>query len=162
MSIIALFAVVLVSLSAHTERAFEAAEGFHAPDFTVTHTFADSSAVALADMKGTYTLVNFWSSEQPQSRIAANEYNRVTLSLPAGSLSLLSVNLDSSAALHREVVSRDRLTPEMQFHVEASKAERLVDAYNMRHGLRSFLIDPQGTVIAVNPTKEAIISALNR
>ncbi len=158
---IALFAVVVINLSAHTDRAFEAAEGFSAPQFQLTH-YGDSTAISLADMKGRFTLVNFWSSEEPQSRIAANEYNSFAKTANPQQFSLIGVNLDATAALFRETVKRDRLNEATQYRVAGPEAGRLADAYNLRHGLRSFLVDPAGKIIAVNPSRATLHAILNR
>lgn len=160
MSIIALFAVVAISLSAHTERIFEAAEGYYAPDFSLTR--GDSVAISLADMHGRYTLVCFWSSEEPQTRIAANEYAAFARNADATRFSLVSVNLDTSGSLFREIVRRDRLDEATQCHVDGPEARRLVDAYNMRHGLSSFLLDTDGRVVAVNPTRATLAAKIKR
>ena len=59
MFVVALFAVLLVSMSAHTERVYEAADGFKAPDITIENSH---SSVSLSDLKGKYVLVSFWAS----------------------------------------------------------------------------------------------------
>ena len=166
MKFIAFFAVVALTMSARSERFFEAGEGYSAPQISVKASKAgsDSCTVSLlpSDTKGKLTLVNFWSSEHPESRIAANEYAAIARGTGSQQLSLLSVNLDRSAALFREIVRRDRLDAETQYHVDATEAKRLVDAYNMRHGLCSFLIDEAGKIVAVNPARATIEAHLVR
>lgn len=154
MSIIALFTVVLLSLSAHNQRVFEAAEGYNAPLFTLTK--GDTVSVSLADMKGRYVLINFWSSLEPSTRLAARMYDRLARSGAEQQLSLISVNLDRSQGLFREIVGRDNLSEDKQWHVAGKEAESLVEDYNLQHGLNSFLVDPQGRVVAINPSKEQL------
>lgn len=72
MSIIAIFAVFLLSVSARTERVVQAAEGFTAPQFEIN---SDSSSISLADLKGRYVLLNFWDSTDAVSRIATADYD---------------------------------------------------------------------------------------
>lgn len=153
MMFIAIFTVVLISLSAHTGREFEAAKGYNAPLFSLTEKTGDSiRAVSLADMKGRYVLVNFWDSCNPESRISAIRYDRFAAKCRTEQqFVLLSVNLDSSERLYREIVRRDRLSEESQCHVAGDDAERITAAYNLQQGLSSFLIDPEGRVIAINP-----------
>ena len=55
MSIIALFAVVLVSLSAHSGRVFEAAEGYKAPGLELEY---HGKSLNLDDKKGRFVLFN--------------------------------------------------------------------------------------------------------
>ena len=137
MSIIALFAVVLVSLSAHSGRVFEAAEGYKAPGLELEY---HGKSLNLDDMKGRFVLVNFWSSLDAMSRISASDYDSfVGKADKEQQLSLISVNLDPSEALFREIIRRDGLSESSQWHVEGPQAGRISDAYNLRHGLSSFL-----------------------
>lgn len=159
MSIIALFTVVLVSLSAHTERVFEAAEGYNAPLFTLTKG-DNQPKVSLADMKGQYVIVNFWSSLDPESRMNAGMYDRLAREQR---LSLISVNFDRNEGLFREIAGRDGLNEDSQWHVEGDVARQLVNDYDLVDGnMRSFLIDPQGRVVAVNPDGTAVASIVRR
>lgn len=135
MSIIALFAVVLVSLSAHSGRVFEAAEGYKAPGLELEY---HGKSLNLDDMKGRFVLVNFWSSLDAMSRISASDYDSfVGKADKEQQLSLISVNLDPSEALFREIIRRDGLSESSQWHVEGPQAGRISDAYNLRHGLSS-------------------------
>lgn len=162
MMFIALFAVVAVSLSARTERLFEAAEGYFAPVISVMR--GDSVAVTIggADRHGRYTLVSFWSSSEPQSRIDANRYAAFARTADATRFSLVSVNLDTFGSLFREIVRRDRLDESAQCHAGGRQAGRIVDAYDMRHGLCSFLLDPQGRIVAVNPSRAILAAKIKR
>ena len=160
MSVIAFFAVVVISLSAHTERVHEAAEGYVAPQFSIS--YGDSLAFSLADTRGHYTLLNFWSSDDPASRIAANEYTAFSRAADATQFSLVSVNTDTSRSLFDQIKRRDRLDDATQYHLESTQSRKVIDAYNMRHRLRSFLLDPQGMVIAVEPDRALLESKFGR
>lgn len=155
MSIIAIFVVLLLTVSANTGRSFSAVEGTRAADFKVTDTDADST-VSLSDLKGRYVLLNFWSSDDAASRIAAQQYNRLLANVPEEQICQLAVNFDRSERLFREIVRIDNLKATSQFFVEAQTASDLIDRYDMSHGLQSFLIDPQGTIVAINPSAQTI------
>ncbi len=45
---------------------------------------------------------------------------------------------------------------ESQFNVETAQASYLVRMFDMSNGLKSFLIDPDGTIVAVDPATETI------
>lgn len=162
MMFIAIFAVVLISLSAHSGREFEAAEGYNAPLFSLTDTTGDSArVVSLADMKGQFVLVHFWDSCNPSSRINAIEYDRFAARCGSEQqFVLLSVNLDDNEALYREIIKSDKLNEETQFHVAGTDALRLIDAYNLQQGMNSFLLSPEGRVIAVNPVVQQLKSLI--
>lgn len=162
MFLIALFAVVVISLSAHTERAVQAAEGFQAPAFSLTND-ENHEQLTLADLKGAYALINFWSSMEPESRIAANAYTAFSRTAPARRMALVSINLDEDSTLFAQVAKHDGLDMKRQFHVDGPEARRLADAYNLDHRrLNSYLIDPQGKIIAVNPTRATLNALLGR
>lgn len=153
MFIIAIFAVLLVSMSAHTERVYEAADGFNAPDLTVDNSH---SALSLSDLKGKYVLVAFWASSNAQSRISAARYDDFSKSLDEERFCLLSVNFDRSERLFREIVRRDNLSAKSQFYVSGSNAETIFENYHLGNGFQSFLINPQGKIVATNPSNDTL------
>lgn len=153
MFIIAIFAVLLVSMSAHTERVYEAADGFNAPDLTVDNSH---SALSLSDLKGKYVLVTFWASSNAQSRISAASYDDFSKSLDEERFCLLSVNFDRSERLFREIVRRDNLSAKSQFYVSGSNAETIFENYHLGNGFQSFLINPQGKIVATNPSNDTL------
>lgn len=110
MTVIVLFAVLLITVSAYTGRVYDAAEGYKAPVFTLAK--SDSSEVNLADLRGRYVLVNFWRSNDVESRLSAASYNDAAKQFDEERFCLLSVNLDRSERLFREIVRRDNLSAE--------------------------------------------------
>lgn len=153
MFIIAIFAVLMVSMSAHTERVYEAADGFNAPDLTIDNSH---SALSLSDLKGKYVLVTFWASSNAQSRISAARYDDFSKSLDEERFCLLSVNFDRSERLFREIVRRDNLSAKSQFYVSGSNAETIFENYHLGNGFQSFLINPQGKIVATNPSNDTL------
>lgn len=143
---IASFAVLIISLSAFTDRASAPAIGYKAPQFILAE---GESVITLADQRGKFVLLNFWTASDAESRIKCSEYER--LAAEDNSLSIVSVNLDSSKALYREIVKRDGLDEYSQFHLEGLQSDRVVDLYRLEGNLKSFLIDPDGRILAVNP-----------
>ena len=69
---------------------------------------------------------------------------------------LLSVNFDRSERLFREIVRRDGLSAKSQFHVKGSQANQLIKDYHLESGMKSFLIDPEGRIVAKNPTEKML------
>ncbi len=151
----ALFVVLLFTVSANTERVYNAVNGINAPAFEVIASDGDS-IVSLSDLKGRYVIVNFWASTDAESRIAAGQYSQFANSEREGQLALLSVNIDRNERLFREIVRRDGLKTETQFHVTPDVASDLIEKFDMSEGLQSFLIDPQGKIAAVNPTIQSL------
>lgn len=124
--------------------------GEMAPDFAVTR---NDSTVSLHDLRGKYVLLEFWSSADANSRLKSNEYNMLPIT-DAGRLKRLSVNFDRSEELFNEIVSRDHLHPEEQYFAGDTNLDKIIQDYGVNQGYNSYLIDPQGKIIAVNPDND--------
>ena len=153
MKVIVLFAVLVISVSAYSERVFEAAEGYNAPSMTIENS---DTTLSLADMKGRYVIVTFWSSADADSRLRAYRYDEAAKLLPQERFCLLSVNFDRSERLFREIVRRDNLIAENHIHVDGSQANRIIHDYRLTEGFKSLLIDPKGRIVAMNPSIETL------
>jgi len=154
MSLIVLFAVLILSLSAHTDRIYDGRIGMKAPDFTVSDS---TSVMSLEDFRGSYVVVSFWSSADPQSRIDAKRYDELAALIASApqkkeEIRLLSVNFDRSERLFREIMRRDNFSAKTHFHVNGADADGLTSAYHLDSGYRTYLIDPSGRIIGVNPS----------
>ena len=132
---------------------FEAAEGYNAPSMTIENS---DTTLSLADMKGRYVIVTFWSSADADSRLRAYRYDEAAKLLPQERFCLLSVNFDRSERLFREIVRRDNLSAENHIHVDGSQANRIIHDYRLTEGFKSLLIDPKGRIVAMNPSIETL------
>lgn len=112
--------------------------------------------LSMKDLRGRYVLVNFWDSSNAMSRIAAGEYDRFFRSHPRRDLSLLSVNTDSNRRLFDEIVRKDGLDSLTQYHIADVKARGITPDYHPEDGYSSYLLNPSGKVVAVNPTLSTI------
>ena len=148
---IASFAILIISLSAFTDKASATVIGYKAPELVLQQ---DNQAMTLSSLKGKYVLLNFWTSSDADSRMKCNLYDDITSD--KDNLSLISVNLDSSSALYREIVKRDGLNTASQFHMEGTQAAKIHEVYRLNKNLKSFLIDPTGRILAVNPDAQRL------
>ena len=153
MKVIVLFAVLVISVSAYSERVYEAAEGYNAPSMTIENS---DTTLSLAELKGRYVIVTFWSSADADSRLRAYRYDEAAKLLPQERFCLLSVNFDRSERLFREIVRRDNLSAENHIHVDGSQANRIIHDYRLTEGFKSLLIDPKGRIVAMNPSIETL------
>lgn len=154
MFVIVLFVVYLISVSAHTEKVVDAREGFSAPYFKIENS---EMQLSIDEMKGKYLLLTFWSSSDAESRIMCNEYARFMRNEDTGKrLSHVAINFDRSERLFQEIVRRDKMNAETQFYVQGDKAQQLKKDYRLENGLRTYLVDKQGRVIAKNPTTKQL------
>lgn len=153
-ALIAGFAILVLSTSAFVDKRQEAVLGEKAPALVVNR--ADS-AISLESLKGNWVILSFWSAADAQSRMMQNDvaaYARTIVDpVKADGLEIVSVNFDRSARLMEEIVRIDNLDANTQFHIEdADEANSLRQAYRMNEGLRTFVINPKGELVAVDPT----------
>lgn len=139
--VMAVFGSRMIGVQSQPER------GEMAPDFAVTR---NDSTVSLHDLRGKYVLVDFWSSADANSRLKSNEYNTLRVT-DTGRLKRVSVNFDRSEELFNEIVTRDHLDPDQQYFAGSTDFDKLIQDYGVNQGYNSYLIDPQGKIIAVNP-----------
>lgn len=154
LSALALFAVLLLTVSARSERVFMAAEGYHAPGLS----FGPSDSApgfSLDSMRGQYVLIDFWSVTDADSRIRTADHSSWLREAGAEQVGHMAVNTDRNTALFREIMRRDGLDAKTQHSCyDATNPGRLTDDWHLESGLRSFLIDPLGYIVAVNPSRE--------
>lgn len=125
----------------------ELKEGRPTPELIVGN---NDSTINLHSLEGKYVLVDFWSAADAASRLKSNEYN--ALGLEANSnVECISINFDRSRRLFEEIVNRDRLNRDSQYHVSAKDADRIIRDFDLEDGYKSYLIGPNGRIMAVNP-----------
>ncbi len=116
----------------------------------------EAESVSLKTLKGKYVLVNFWDSHNAVSRIAAGEYDRFIRSHKGEGIELVSVNTDDDQALFSELVNKDGLDRSTQFHIKDVKAEAILKGYKPLDGYSSYLVNPEGKIVAYNPSIETL------
>lgn len=175
MILIAAFAILFTSLSAAVDDRRTASYGSEAPAVVVDR---DGAPEALEALRGKWVVLSFWSSTDPESRLAQNRIasiaNRsaekandgsndaeIEFRTPAGVYTLghdkkvevLSVNMDRSRSLMTEIVKLDNLLESSQTRVNSvQEINRLRQAFAMDNGLRTFVIDPDGNLAVADPT----------
>ncbi|MCI9607179.1 MAG: TlpA family protein disulfide reductase [Muribaculaceae bacterium] len=157
MTIVALFAVLLITVSAYSGRVYEAADGYKAPALTLSNS---DTTLSLADLKGRYVVLAFWASNDAASRVEAGELDAFAMNADEEQFCLVSVNMDRSENLYKQILRRDNLKAGAQYHVNADEADKISEAYHLNNGFKSFLIDPEGRIIATNPTSVTLTQVL--
>ena len=125
----------------------------------VPHIDSARNAAGLVDIKklrGDYVLVNFWDSHNAVSRIAASEYDKFLRRHGTKDFRLLSVNTDTNRQLYQEIVKQDDLVRSSQFHISDTRKGKSAPSYHPEEGYASYLLDPEGKVVAVNPSVEQV------
>ena len=149
-------AVLLIVLSANYPASTGFSIGDEAPNFSVSNN--NDKEVEMQKLHGEYVLLSFWSSTDPQSRIANKAYNDFVVEEDS-KIEYVAVNLDPSSNVFKEIVKLDQLDADKQFHIERNSS--LMEAYGLRGGCVSLLIDPKGEIVAQNPTLDEVKKLAN-
>lgn len=149
------FVILLLSASAFPVRNSEAAIGDEAPALVVANS---AQRLSLDSLKGRWVLLSFWSAADGTSRMAQNSAASLVRNLKrshqtAPQVELVSVNFDRSERLMREIMALDNLDPATTYRLSSpEEATAIRKAYRMKEGLRTFLLNPEGNIVAADPT----------
>ncbi len=144
-------------LTARLEPLRATAPGTQAPDINLPQ--PDGSKLALSSLRGKYVLVDFWASwcgpcrqENPNVVRAYNQFKDK-------GFTIYSVSLDQDKGKWEKAIAADGLT---WHHVSDLAGWQSVAgaAYGVKAIPQSFLLDPQGKIIAKNLRGEALAAKL--
>lgn len=133
--------------------------GQQAPDFTING--LDGKPVRLADFKGKYVLLDFWASwcgpcraENPNVVKAYNKYKD-------RNFTILGISLDKDKAAWEQAIKQDGLTWSHAGEL-ADFQGATVRLYQVEAIPSSFLLDPNGKIVARNLRGEELDAFLNK
>ena len=155
-------AVALLAVSAGTKNA-KPTVGINPGDLAPRiESLGNESDFSFQNHSGRYTLLNFWAAYDAESRVRNvqlwNEVNK----LSSDKIAMYSVSLDEKESIFTETVKADRLSGTKQFHEGLGKKSALYGKFNLQKGLKNFLIDDKGVIIAANVTPDKLTDILNR
>lgn len=117
-------------------------QGFLAPDFSLSTLSGES--IALADLRGSVVVVNFWASWCPPCRAEMPDLREVYLANQDRGLEILAVNVtyqDSLAAAGQFVQQYD-----LPFPIPLDSSGEIANRYLMRALPTTFFIDREGVI----------------
>jgi len=134
--------------------------GDPAPDFTGTTT--DGKELRLADLRGKVVLLDFWATwcapciaEFPNLLRVYDQY------AAKGTLVVIGISLDQDSQTVQKFV-HDRKLPWPQIVLGPAETNSVAKAYNVSGVPATFLIGPDGKIIAKGVTGEALRAAISR
>lgn len=149
-------AVVVLFTSASSNNEKGGIVGTHASDFTIGN---DNGMMSLSQLRGKHVLLTLWTSADVVSRLDNIKYDRYVSK--STNVVQLSVNFDRSKALFDELVAADSLDTSGQYFCERQDRSIFEKKWGAGRQYNTYLINPSGTVVAVNPTDEEISRLIN-
>ena len=146
------FIVLLVALVSFSS-AFNAPEidtkmGAIAPNITIGNSYSQFS---LSKYRGKYVVINFWSSDDAESRIRNIEISKFANSNENGDIVFAAVNFDRNADLFGETLKIDNLDEKAQFFDKDGINSEVYKQFHLKNGYNCYVINPDGKITAINP-----------
>ncbi len=158
-SVIGVLALVLLFSSAFNPVKTGLEEGEQAPRLSLQN---GESSVSLQSLKGRYVLLNFWAGYDAPSRMENIRYARELDKSGLENISLVSVSFDTNRKVFEEIVKRDGLNAATQFYDKDGSQSDIFDDYRLNKGFASYLISPEGVIIAKNPNPEHLTKLIRQ
>ena len=122
------FIVLLVALVSFSS-AFNAPEidtkvGAIAPNITIGNSYSQFS---LSKYRGKYVVINFWSSDDAESRIRNIEISKFANSNENGDIVFAAVNFDRNADLFGETLKIDNLDEKHNFLTKMELTQKFIN-----------------------------------
>ncbi len=158
-SVIGMLALVLLFSSAFNPVETGLKEGEHAPMLQLQNA---EGPVSLQSLKGQYVLLNFWAGYDAPSRMENIRFAREIDKNRIENISLVSVSFDTNRKVFEEIVKRDRLDTATQFYDKDVSSSNTFDDYRLSKGFASYLISPEGVIIAKNPNPDQLTKLIRQ
>ena len=141
--------VALFGMSAGSKKA-TLTEGSNPGDLAPSIEFLekDGKAIRFQNQTGRYTLVHFWAAYDAESRMRNVLLANKVAAMESDKVRLCAISLDES--VFAETVKIDGLDRSSQYYMGAEAASEVSEKYHLNKGLRNFLIDDQGVIVATN------------
>lgn len=139
-------AFLIVFTSVGSTKVVDSKVGHEAPQLELD---CKAGKMSLQSHRGGYVLLTFWSSGDASSRVKNLQYDR--LADKKEGVVHLSVNFDRTESLFEEICKMDNLTQGTQFYCNDEQRMRLMELWRQENGYSTFLINPEGVIVAVNP-----------
>lgn len=112
------------------------------------------NALQLQSLRGKYVVVTFWSSADADSRMANIQYDRAAAA--NAKVYHVALNYDESQSLWSEICKLDGVNIASQFFARNENGAKLFKAWKQNEGFSSFLINPNGEIVAMNPSAQML------
>ena len=153
---------LLIIFNAGTDKA-GLTEGYRkgdiAPGIESLKTDAD---ITFSNGSGSYTLLHFWAAYDAGSRMHNVQLWNKLIKNDLSYIKMISVSLDKQESIFAETVKADRLEATNQIHETLGEHSEVYKKYGLKKGLKNFLIDNEGVIVATNITPENLSEFINK
>jgi hypothetical protein len=130
----------------------KASEGQQAPSINLQNKYGK---INTADIVGHKTIINFWSANDAQSRVANIRYSQIAES-SNGKIKFISVCTDSDTSMCREICKIDGINPELIFYADDCSIAATISSFRANSANNSWLISEDGKIESFNPSPDFI------
>ncbi len=118
----------------------------------IAGTSLSGNQISLEDLKGHYVLVDFWASWCSPCRRANPKVVRLYAKYKDKGLEIFSVGLESNPNAWKAAIEKDHLNWPNHIMEDRRGNMPISNAYGVQSIPTKFLIDPEGVIIATNPS----------
>lgn len=155
-------AVALFAISAGTKNA-RPTEGINPGDLAPRiESLGNNSTISFRNHSGRYTLLNFWAAYDAESRARNVQLWNEVKKMSSDRIAMYSISLDEKESIFTETVKADKLGGTTQFHEGLGKKSKLYGMYDLKKGLKNFLINDKGVIVAANVTPDKLTEVLKK
>lgn len=148
--------LIFMGLISTTSKTTKPSEGIYPGDlFPVIDDLKDEAGttVNLTDLKGQKILVNFWASYDAASRMK-NVLMSNIIEQESYPVKMISVSFDKNEQVFEKTVLTDGTNNSTQCWADEDLQVKLAKLYRLEKGFKSYLIDENGKIVAMNLSAE--------
>lgn len=119
----------------------------------------DYGTLSTEKPRGNYIILNFWNPGDAKSRINNKQLASAADNGEINKVSYAGIYSGDDDSLAKSTIKSDGLNPEHQYMLsQAPDTDNIFSDYSLSTGNHTFLISPDGRVVAINPSLEEIKS----
>lgn len=105
--------------------------------------------LSLSELRGQKVLINFWAAYDAHSHIK-NVLMAKKIQQSKSSVRMISVSLDKSEAVFEKTIAMDKVDNTNQYWADDHLQNKLKSRYRLEKGFKSYLLDENGKILAMN------------